>query len=552
MKGVGRADKSSGRHVRRLPTFRAAGVVVLMLGLLCLAGPGCTPAARVLTAEEQRPIDRAIVETPAGLVLQPFIRSLTAPSAIAFDANRSILIAESGAAGDEPHIFGFRIDGTRFDIYPYVRRLPFNLGGSEFRIYGPVGGITVHDGKVYVSHRDANDRGVITALGYDGSHTTIVADLPAQGDYGVTDLVFGPNNRLYFGVGAATNSGVVGVDNFQTGWVPGHLKFCDQPWTTLRLRGVRLNSPNPLAGLFGPPDLAVTAPFQPFDQSNKTRVFKAPNGKPSSAVYSVAAMGGDLRVEAVGIRYPRGLAVNEFGRIYATNNGMEQRGTRPVKDDPDALLRIVPGGTWYGWPDYSADLYPIKDERFQPPPEMILRSGYPDIDFVIDHEASGLVAPDRETLLQASFPSLSGAAHVAFVPAGAGRFKDFRNQAIVALFGDRAPFATSGRKLRAPQGRKVMRVDVDSKQVSEFVRNTSGRAASEMGPHFLDALERPIDLKFGPDGALYILDFGRVEVKNGKDRITRGTGQIFRLVPEDGLYGERRDHRHSAETRPGE
>ena len=38
------------------------------------------------------------------------------------------------------------------------------------------------------------------------------------------------------------------------------------------------------------------------------------------------------------------LAINEFGRVYFTNDGMEMRGTRPIKDDPDSLLRLVPGG----------------------------------------------------------------------------------------------------------------------------------------------------------------------------------------------------------------
>jgi glucose/arabinose dehydrogenase len=46
-----------------------------------------------------------------------------------------------------------------------------------------------------------------------------------------------------------------------------------------------------------------------------------------------------------------------------------------------------------------------------------------------------------------------------------------------------------------------------------------------------DALERPVDLKLGPDGALYVLDMGRMEIKNGKEHVFAGTGQIFRLAP---------------------
>jgi hypothetical protein len=36
------------------------------------------------------------------------------------------------------------------------------------------------NGKVFVSHRDVNDMGVITAFNYDGTHSTVVAEFPAQ------------------------------------------------------------------------------------------------------------------------------------------------------------------------------------------------------------------------------------------------------------------------------------------------------------------------------------------------------------------------------------
>ena len=70
-------------------------------------------------------------------------------------------------------------------------------------------------------------------------------------------------------------------------------------------------------------------------------------------------------------------------------------------NDPDVLLWITPD-TWYGWPDFSADLMPISDPRFQPTPlDLIARTGYPDLSFLIDHESSGLVGnrPDTRTRL---------------------------------------------------------------------------------------------------------------------------------------------------------
>src|SRR5205085_2682146 len=115
-------------------------------------------------------------------------------------------------------------------------------------------------------------------------------------------------------------------------------------------------------------------------------------------IYSIGPDGGDLTVEAWGIRMPRGIAFNQYGRLYATNNGMELRGTRPVKDDPDALVRIL-SGTYYGWPDYSTDLYSISDPRFQPPSWLVAKYGYDENSPVIDLGASnpqgrGLKPPD--------------------------------------------------------------------------------------------------------------------------------------------------------------
>jgi glucose/arabinose dehydrogenase len=388
--------------------------------------------------------------------------------------------------------------------------------------------------KLYVTHRDAGGRGTVTAFGLDGSHTTVIGDLPAQGDYSVTDICVRPSDgRLFFAVGSATNSGVVGTDNWMTGWLRKHPEVCDRSYAQLELNGYRFDSKNPDAGLFGGPDIAVTAPYQPFGRSDLTTILPASDSKPNGAVFSISPSGGDLKVEAFGLHHPRGLAFGDYGRLYAVNDGMELRGTRPVKNDPDALVRILFGvtPTWYGGFDYSSDFLPISDPKFQE--ESLLRpSGYRSLRPLVDREASSLPnklkAPDRELLLHGVFASQSGAAKLSFVPAE-GPFKDYHGSAIVALCGDRAPFATSGYKLREYFGYRVVRVDVDEKVVSDFIVNTRRQPASQLGKGTI-ALERPIDVKFGPDGALYILDFGQMTVRNGKEKITKGTGKIFKLT----------------------
>ncbi len=527
------------RHERASPRSPGRAVILLPWGLsrivramlpsvvLALMLGGCVHAPKLLSRDEQRRIDRSLVEYPTGFELKPYIRDLTAPTAFCFDDHNSLIIAQ-GERGEEPTIFGYKTDGSLFYIYPEGRRLPFGLPTPGWKIYGPIGGMVFYQGRLYISHRDENDLGVITALDYKGHHTTIVAGLPAQGDFGVTDLAI-TNGRLYFGVGTATNSGVVGNDNFGV-WVKNHPKCHDESWHALSLLGYRFDTPNPFAGLFGPAEIAVTAPFQPFNQSNQTRVLGVEHttGKPNGAIYWVSPQGGPVTVEAHGIHLPRGIVVNEYGRIYFTNDGMEMRGTRPVKDDPDALLRLVPG-TWYGWPDYTADLNPVTDSRFQPPVDLIDRTGYPEVRFLIDQEGSHLFPPNKDTLVQGAFPSLSGAARIDVTPS-TGPFKEFRGNVIVALQGDRAPFATSGRKLNGPSGYKVVRVDPDTHQVKDFIRNTNGGPGSAIARN-PDLIERPVDVKFAPDGSLYVLDYGKMQMRDGKERIDPGTGQVFRLVP---------------------
>ena len=510
------------RHLR-LP------IVVFAMSLLagCVRGPTFVPPS------QRRPIDRLLVDYPGGMVLKEVVKNLTGPCDFEEDAEGNWIIAESGMGGFDPRIFGFKKDGTYFTIYPASRYnipsvTPFNLIDPRFKIYGPLGGICCDNGRIYVTHRDVNGNGVVTAFNYDGSHFTVVAGLPAQGDNGMSDIAVGPTGRLWFGVGSATNSGVVGLDNWE--WVKKHGDFCDKSFVDLKLNGYHFKSKNPDAGI-GSPEIAVTAPFQPFNVSTETRIRRS--SFPTGAIYSADPNGGGLHPEAHGIRAPRGLAFSEFGTLYITNNGSELRGTRPIADDPDSMLKIVSGG-WYGFPDYSADLQPITDARFQPKGDqlkLLVKSGYREIAFLIDHNASnkgeGLISPVRNTLLQAVFPSLSGAARFEFVP-NRGPLAQFQGNAIVPLGGDHAPFATSGLKIVEPQGFKIVRVDPTSREVTDFIRNTKVKPAS-MIPHNQGLLERPVAVKFGRDGSLYIVDFGEMDTRFQRFRVRSHTGRIFKL-----------------------
>src|SRR5262245_1502007 len=488
----------------------AALVVVALL-------QGCASKPTMTQLAVQRPIDRSIVEGPPGVDVKLAAFNLTAPCAVAWVTAEgpykgSMIVAETGTYDTKPRIYGFKPDGTWFEIYPRPQRFPFGILPQSDRIYGPIGGMVVSGEEIFVTHRDIGGRGVISSFGLTGLRSTVVADLPAEGDYSVTDIAIHPiSGRLWFGLGSATNSGVVGLDNWEVGWVNDHPECCDLPAVSLKILGYRYFTRNPGGGWFRGPDNVGTAPFHPFGKRNLLTIPPAPNDRPTSAIYSVSPTGGDLRVGAHGIRMPPGLAFDECAALFRTNTGMELRGTRPVKDDPDVLLKILPR-TWYGFPDFSTTLIPISDKRFEPPKEIMDKLEYPEVSSLIDHVASTLSDPGlfRDSVLMSEFPWQSGAAKLAIVPATAG-LKPFRGNAIVALNGDRSPFATGGVKLNPSVGGKIIRVDLTNRQIDDFVRNTRGMPASLQGKD-VEALERPIDIKFSPDGKLYIVDYGQMEM----------------------------------------
>ena len=503
---------------------------------------GCFHSINAYAPGERAVVDRRYVEYPTAMSLQTVASGFTAATALAVDEQGMIYVADRGSRGSEVRIS--RIDprtGSVREIYPVNPRVPLGLFDKRFRLYGPVGGLACQGGELFVTARDGNADGVVVAFdltnwtGDTPSMRTVVGELPARGDHGLTDLAIQPaTGRLFFGLGSATNSGVVGVDNWSVGWLRRHSHFHDLPLTDLKIGGYRFDTGDPGAGPFRP-DKVNTAPFNPFRQSNQ-RINAAPGGKPTSAIYSVHPLGGDLRVEAHGLRHPRGVAFNEFGNLYATNQGMELRGTRPVKDDPDSVVRVplsaslgaiasASPATWFGWPDFSAELISITDPRYQPPPAMLGRTGYRELSPLIDYRETPLEVADRETLLAAVFPSLSGAAGAAFVPDEAiEELQPFAGLLIVALNGDRAPFATSDLPLKQPVGYKFVVVE-PGRGVRDFVFNVARKHDAKR------MLNRPIDVAFAPDGTLYLLDMGHMRLRGGSERHKPGTGKLFRLAP---------------------
>ena len=128
-------------------------------------------------------------------------------------------------------------------------------------------------------------------------------------------------------------------------------------------------------------------------------------------------------------------------------------------------------------------------------------------------------------LLAAVFPSLSGASGSSFVPDEAiEELSSYAGLLIVALNGDRAPFATSELPLKQPVGYKFVVVE-PGRSVRDFVYNVARKHDAKR------MLNRPIDVAFAPDGTLYLLDMGQMRLRGGSERHKPGTGKLYRLAP---------------------
>lgn len=287
-------------------------------------------------------------------------------------------------------------------------------------------------------------------------------------------------------------------------------------------------------------DTAVTGAYVPFGtETQPGQTIKGTN-KCGGSILAFDPQNAEqtIRPYAWGFRNLLGLAWDpETGDMYAAQNGYDIRGARPVGDEYDPVYRIKEGA-WYGVPDYSAALEPLTDPKFELPDEhqaMVIVKGEPqgkNLGFVIDHEASGLTPPDKSLVLSLH-PINSSPSMIDVAPASWG---DLAGHVFVAEWGDLAP-PTNPLRGKKPAGYRVVQVEPESGEITPFIWNTQPGPASahDAGGRGLD---RPFEVDFGPDGALYIVDYGVVKIdmslmEKGEPpyKEVPGTGAIWRVAP---------------------
>jgi glucose/arabinose dehydrogenase len=504
-----------------------------------------------------------LVKVSMGFEAGILVDKLNFPTGITFDSQGRIYITESGAFPMvKPRVLKINPDGSKEEV---------QIKGID--LDNTLLGITYHQGYLYLSHRNKNDLGVISRITLDGQGETLIEGLPSQGDYHTYKVVFDPQERMYFGQGTVTNSGVVGPDNAKMMWLSKHPQAHDIPCKDIVLTGQKFTSKNPLTQ--SPSDKVITGAFQPFGQAGAIRI--QGQLKCNGAIYRANADGSSLEVYAWGFRNPFAIGFDAKGQLYATQHGFDFRGSRPINNDPNVLFKVEEG-KWYGWPDFSSTLLPVTDPRFS--------KGGKIPTFLIDHSASGFQPPQRNKNLVAVFPLHSSADQFDFAPA-TGPFSKFAGDMFVALFGDLLPFTHSSHQQEPPAepwysggqgiqggqghptnlespshsdpedlsepprgrpgnqgepdkqrygeeeipphvGYSVIRVDFKSEEMMPFVSNATFKPASRSNKEV--GLERPIDVKFGPDGAMYIVDFGVLQITEQSIKPVPQTGAVWKVT----------------------
>jgi outer membrane receptor protein involved in Fe transport len=192
-------------------------------------------------------------------------------------------------------------------------------------------------------------------------------------------------------------------------------------------------------------------------------------------------------------------------QLWATFHGVDVRGSRNPFNDPDYLVRVEQGA-WYGWPDFY-DGEPVTAARFNAPakakPTFLWKEHPP------------LAKPF------ATFTSHAAVSGLTFSPGG--EF-GFGGDAFLAEYGTFAPVTTGVNVL--PAGFRVVRLDMKTREVHDFATNDLP------GPAYLNqqnGFNRPVDVLFGPDRSLYVVDWGASTLNDTGLILVPGTGVVWRI-----------------------
>lgn len=461
------------------------------------------------------------IQVPQGYEIEKVVSGLDFPTSVTWDDEGNMYVAEAGGGlgtkkGD---LRIMQVENGKATEVVNLSSKP----GFEVALVG----LTWHDGAFYVTHRAENGTGAASRVTKDGQVESLFQGIiDSKAEHQINDIRMGPDGRMYVAVGLAGNAGVMDM----SAGIQDYPDARSTPCQDIVLIGKNFKTADFRTQAEG--DSVLTGAFVPFGVETE----------PGQVIQGVTLCGGSIlsfdpsnpmgtiKTHAWGFRNLIGLAWDrKTGEMYAMENGYDIRGSRPVKDYFDATLKVKEG-MWYGVPDFSAAREPLTLDKFEVPDKFqapIYINGEfvgKDLGFVIDHEASGLTAPDPSLVVGRhevhASPSLGDVA-----PASWGNLE---GNLFIAEWGDLTP-PTDPLRAEMTTGFQVVKLNPETRHLEPFVRNIAPGPASEQG-NAGGGLNHPFDVKFGPDGAMYIVDYGVVEINPSSSSPYNpklGTGAIW-------------------------
>jgi glucose/arabinose dehydrogenase len=460
-----------------------------------------------INREGARGHDPEDILLPEGFVAEVVATGFNAPVHCCFDAEGACYVSECGHKIDsKPRVLKVDLATGEYETF-------FELPAERWISTGAFTGACWRDGRFYFMNTGGdNDLGTLSRLREDGTIEDLVTDLP-WGDHQPNHPLVGPDGKLYWGQGSATNLGVVGADNYGYEWLKAYPDRHDWPGQDIVLTGRNYEYQNVLGSIT---ETVRTGAYVPFGTETHPGQVIPGRVKCTGAVLRYDPETEELGLVAWGLRNPYGLAFHPDGRLFATEHNIDERGRRQIAGDPEDLYEIHEG-EWYGWPDFAAGI------RLDDPHWGDKGRGREPV--IAQHPDPAPPKPFATFVDHAGVNGLDFCRSAEF---------GFEGDAFVALFGDIAPFTS---RPSTPRGFKIVRVDMKRAQVHDFAVNRIQGPASQL-PH--QGFERPSHCQFGPDGALYVVDYGEVNIapEVGGIRMKKGTGTLWRIRRTEGSRGD--------------
>jgi len=580
-------------HLKRTHTFTTALAFAPLLALPTVAAAAtvANPLCPNNTANFNPDNGKDIV-VPDGFTVSVFASGLNMPTGIAFLGNSKkfqVYVLESGhglpSVCNEQGSFGtgdfdptnpFTPDILVFDQSGNKVGTPLgkpNAAGTGFQPAGPAVDIAFENGlkggRLFATDSNQathaagqnNSSRIVTVNPMTGKVTPVITGLPT-GDHPTEQLAF-KGGWIYWSQGSTTNSGVVGRDN------GNGANQQDIPCQNIVLSN----------NVFDSGGGVKTSGYSKFGTQRPGATVAAFESALHDGVCDGAILRAKLNaahpedtIEPFSWGYRNGYAIRFApddhplaGGLLVGEDGPDERGARPSNGAPDGLhlAKQNANGTpdYHGWPD-RFDFLPSSQAVFNP------IGGTSDDLCVPDptNKPSGCTAaslaliltedvPIRDVLafppqeitsplaIEAADSSFTG---IDFAPKSFVGGPVERGAALYVLEGDFG-FSPPNATAPAPEvGHEVKLINFDQKsdkplalQIRGFARNNTGEQAFISN---ISGFNRPTNIRFGPDGCAYVVDYGAVR-DNGPDTHfvgagngplvqIPGTGVIYKICPE--------------------